>query len=146
MMNSSQFLKVFNDQFDLFVQDLLRVFPENVDILSTKRTFQLLRKTNPKILIIGWRNFVNNKYSNIIISDNDKDIESVRESIFTFFTTKDFAEDLVDHPNRAMIIEGINRLRVPIAEMDCNDQLKVLKYLDNLSKLCDMYHQQNILS
>jgi len=143
-MNSFQYLKVFNDQFDLFVQDLLRVFPENVDILSTKRTFQLLRKTNPKILIQGWQHFVNDKYSTVICR-NDNNIEEepnedLQQDILTFFTTKDYAEDLEDTPNKQLIIAGINRLRTPIADMSRNDQVKVLKYLGNLSKLCDLYH------
>jgi hypothetical protein len=39
-----------------------------------------------------------------------------------------------------MILEKIDCLRKPVKEMGKDDQAKVMKYLQNLSKLCEMYN------
>ena len=40
-----------------------------------------------------------------------------------------------------MIIEKIDKLRDPVREMSEDNQQKVLKYLQNLKKLCLLYNQ-----
>ena len=40
-----------------------------------------------------------------------------------------------------MIIDKIDKLRQPVREMSSENQVKVLKYLQNLKKLCILYNQ-----
>ena len=40
-----------------------------------------------------------------------------------------------------MIIEKIDCIREPVKNMNSEDQAKVMKYIQNLSKLCKLYNQ-----
>jgi hypothetical protein len=50
-ISKQQLLKVFNDHFIEFIEDIIRVFPTDVDLNTVKNYFLLIRKTNPKIII-----------------------------------------------------------------------------------------------
>ena len=127
-MSSINYLTIFNDHFIEFVDDILNVFPDNVDILTAKKSFLLIRKTNPKLIIKVFRNHVIDKYSNFIDEGN-----------IDFFINKDYSNDLTDADSSDKIIEAIDRLRKPISEMDNTNQLKVMKYIQNLTKLANIY-------
>ena len=43
--------------------------------------------------------------------------------------------------NAQQVLIAINRLRDPISKMDESNQAKVVKYLQNLKKLCELYQQ-----
>jgi len=47
---------------------------------------------------------------------------------------------LTNAQNSAQIIEAINRLRNPVKMMTPDEQEKTMKYIQNLKKLCVMYH------
>ena len=64
MNNDNQVLqKAFNDHFDEFINDIVTLFPDNIDIRSAKTSIQMLRKANPKILIGVWNKYISTKYS-----------------------------------------------------------------------------------
>jgi hypothetical protein len=56
----------------------------------------------------------------------------------TFFLTKDYANDLARNDNSDKIMESINRLREPIRNMGPDNQAKVMKYIQNLTKLSEL--------
>ena len=128
-MASSTVLNGFNNHFMEFVEDIIRIFPNDVDILSAKNSFTLIRKANPKLIIKIWKSYVVDKYA-----------EQIESGDISFFLDKDYGEDLTNAQNSAQIIEAINRLRNPVKMMTPDEQEKTMKYIQNLKKLCVMYH------
>ena len=129
-MNPSILLNAFNDQLaDLFI-DITNVFPDNIDIKSAQNTVILVRKANPKMVVKIWKTYVVDKYSDAIDSND-----------ISFFIEKDYCEDLTNTDQSNKIMASIDRLRDPIKNMNLSDQAKTMKYLQNLKKLCCLYHQ-----
>jgi hypothetical protein len=122
-------LNAFNDHFMEFVSDIINVFPDNTDIVSAKNSFVLIRKANPKLIIKIWKSYVVDKYGSEIDLGN-----------IGFFIDKDYANDLTNAENSDKIIESINRLRNPVKMMSEESQQKSMKYIQNLKKLCILYH------
>lgn len=122
-------LSAFNDHFVEFVSDVQRVFPNDVDVLTAKNSLIAIRKANPKMIVKIWNVFVVGKYkTQIELGDID------------FFVNKDYGSDFVQNGNSDKIMESIDRLREPIKNMNLEDQTKVMKYIQNLTKLaalCD---------
>ena len=129
-MDQSHILKTFNDHFIEFIEDIIKVFPENSDLVAIKNSFINFRKLNPKLVLGVFRTYVIDKYSGEIDSKN-----------IDFFINKNYETDLKDNSSSSMIIEKIDKLRDPVREMSEDNQQKVLKYLQNLKKLCLLYNQ-----
>lgn len=127
-------VSAFNTHFMELVEDICRVFPDDVDVLSAKNSFIAVKKMNPKLLIRSWDMFVVSKYQ--------KEIEA---GDISFFINKDYGDDLADTPNSKKIIESIDRLRAPIKAMGQENQDKILKYLQNLCKLTLLCKQQGAM-
>ena len=127
-MDKSQILKAFNDHFEEFVNDIHLVFPNNDDIATVKTTITQLRKANPRMIMMVFKEHVIAKYKNEIIDGK-----------INFFIDKDYSRDIESTGNSKLILEKIDCLREPVRNMSEEDQKKVIKYLQNLSKLCDLY-------
>jgi hypothetical protein len=123
-----QVLKVFNDHFIEFIDDIIRVFPKDVDLNTVKNYFLLIRKTNPKLIITVFHEHVYLKYD-----------EQIQNNNIQFFIDKDYKDDLSENKHSDKIIESINRLRNPIRLMNEEDKMKTVKYLQNLCKLSNSY-------
>lgn len=126
----STVLSAFNDHFMEFVDDIIRVVPEDTDVLAAKNSFLLIRKANPQLLLKSWNAFVVGKYKNEIDNGN-----------IDFFVNKDYSQDLMNSPvqNSGKIIEAIERIRAPIRQMSVEDQAKTMKYIQNLTTISSMY-------
>ena len=124
----SQILSAFNDHFTEFVDDIKRVFPNDVDIATAANALAKLRKANPKIIIMAFKQFVSSPYK--------KEIESGE---IEFFINKDYSQD-VGGDSASLILSKIDLLRKPVSEMNESEQQKVIKYLQNLTKLADLYN------
>ena len=128
-MNQAQTLqKAFNDHFDEFMDDIVNIFPDDMDIRSSRNTIKMLRKANPKLLIQIWNTYVSSKYSTQIESGD-----------ISFFMDNDYTEDVGNMENSAQIMTSIDRLRNPIKAMSKDNQDKTMKYIQNLKKIGDMY-------
>lgn len=123
-------VSAFNDHFMEMVNDIVNVFPDDLDILSARNSLKALRKINPKMLIRSWDFYVVSKYY--------KEIES---GDLSYFLNKDYTEDVSVSSDSKRIIEAINRLRNPIKSMSEEEQKMILKYLQNLSKLTLVFKQ-----
>ena len=128
-MDKSQILKGFNDHFVEFVEDVERVFPDNNDISTVKESFIQMRKANPRLVIKAFNEYFLNKYRSEIESGN-----------IDFFIKKDYNTDLSVVGDSDYILKKIDVLRNPVKNMKEEDQYKVIKYIQNLSKLCDIYN------
>jgi hypothetical protein len=61
----------------------------------------------------------------------------------TFFMDKDYTQDLnnvPNNPNAERIVSAIDRLRTPIKSMSSDNQAKIMKYIQNLTKISTMYN------
>ena len=127
-MESINLLPVFNSHFIDFIQDIEKVFPEDVDIKTAKNSVIFLQKNNPKLLIKLWKKHVNAKYQTEIEAGN-----------IDFFLTKNYSGDLTKAQNSEQINEIIERLRGPISLMSEENKQKTIKYIQNLTKLTNLY-------
>lgn len=125
----SQFLKAFNSHFLEFVEDVKRVFPNDVDIATAASALEKLKKANPRLIIMAFKQYVSNPYK-----------QEIESGELDFFINKDYSTDLTGTSSSSVILEKIDLLRKPISEMNNDDQQKVIKYLQNLTKLADMYN------
>jgi hypothetical protein len=129
-MDNTQILTAFNTHFIEFIDDIQRVFPNNLDIATAKNGLIQLRKANPRLLILSYKEYMVMPYR-----------AEIQEGDLSFFINNDYRKDLnklgVKSPNN--ILERIDCLRAPIKEMDENSQQNVIKYLQNLQKLSDLY-------
>jgi len=121
---ATNYLSIFNEHFVDFVNDIQTVFPENVDILTAKNSLLAVRKANPKLLVRIWLKYIAIPYKNEIETGN-----------INFFIDKDYGDDLARSGNKDKIMEAVDRLRNPIKEMSSIEQIKSMKYIQNLSKL-----------
>ena len=127
---SSNFVTIFNDHFNEFVNDIQSVFPDDTDILTAKNALLAIRKANPKLIVRIWIKYVYNPYK-----------EQIESGDIAFFLVKDYANDLARNDNSDKIMESIDRLRSPIKNMSPENQAKTMKYIQNLSKLAILVPQ-----
>jgi len=120
-------LTAFNDHFLEFLNDIQCVFPTDPDILAAKNALTLIRKANPKMIVKIWKTFIADKYR-----------DQIEANDITFFLSKDYSTDVSTAQNSDKIMESIDRLREPIKNMGPDNQAKVMKYIQNLTKLSDM--------
>lgn len=123
----SNILTAFNEHFLEFLNDIQSVFPEDADVLTAKNALTAIRKANPKMIVKIWRVFIAEKYRNEILAGD-----------IAFFIDKDYGTDVSTSYNSDKILESINRLREPIRNMGPDNQAKVMKYIQNLTKLSEL--------
>ena len=123
----SNILTAFNDHFIEFLNDVQSVFPEDADILTAKNALTAIRKANPKMIVKIWRAFIAEKYRDQILAGD-----------IAFFIDKDYGTDVSSAQNSDKIMDSINRLREPIRNMGPDNQAKVMKYIQNLTKLSEL--------
>ena len=130
-MDKSQILSAFNDHFTEFVEDVQLVFPDNVDIATLHSAISKVRKANPKLIIKAFNEHVIASYS-----------EEIERGDINFFIDNDYKKDIMNlgmAGSSNAILDKIDCLRQPVRDMGEEDQQKVMKYIQNLAKLCKMY-------
>ena len=144
-MDKSDVLKIFNQQFKEFVENISESFPKNTTISKMKTALNLLIVVKPNLVYKGVKKFVIDMYRTEIDSGD-----------ITFFIDKDYKQDLskasgsesflkivneyatVDTDSNS-ILEKIEALKGPVREMNHIEQQNVMKYIQNLMKLSDLY-------
>ena len=128
MANKTTILRAFNTHFFEFIDFMLIIVKDDLNILTAKNAFELIKKSNPTLIIKIWNSFIYNKYQNSIDSGD-----------ISFFFEKDYANDLGKLSNQGEILEIINKLREPIRNMADVNKAQSMKYIQTLSKLSDLY-------
>jgi hypothetical protein len=128
-MDKSNILKAFNDHFVDFLNDIQSVFPNDSDIHASKTTLLAIKKMNPRLIIKIWNEHIVKKYKNQILNAD-----------LSFFIDKDYSDDLNDMDDASNIANKINKLREPIKNMGKENQDKCMKYIQNLTKLSELYN------
>ena len=128
-MDKSNILKTFNDHFVDFLNDIQSVFPNDLDIQASKTTLLTIKKMNPRLIIKNWNEHIVKKYKNQILNGD-----------ISFFIDKDYSDDLNEMDDASSIANKINKLREPIKNMGKENQDKCMKYIQNLTKLSELYN------
>ena len=103
----------------------------NINLKTVQKFLIMLRKANPKKVIVCWNESVSKLYENEIHEDN-----------FDFFEKKDYKEDLIRNgwgEQVESILKMIDEIKLEIKEESIENKRKALKYMINLNKLCKIY-------
>ena len=127
-MNSSTLINAFGNHLLEMFNDVLTIFPGDIDIKAAILALEHLKKSNPKLLISSWQENVVKPYCKEI---NKGDIQ--------FLVDKDYNYDLQDYDTDGIIRSKIETLREPIKNMSKTNKSKVVKYVQNLTKISNLY-------
>ena len=128
-MDKDQLLTIFNKQFKEFVEDISHVFPDNQDLLTIKLAISQILNITPKMIYKGYKKYLIDLYR-----------DKIEAGDITFFIDKDYKSDVNKLSSKNnLILDKIDSLREPVRNMGPTEQAKVVKYMQNLTKLSDMY-------
>ena len=54
MADKSTLSRAFNTHFIDFVDDIIRIYPDNQDILKLKTSFETIKKADPSLTVKAW--------------------------------------------------------------------------------------------
>ena len=132
MTDKTTILRAFNKHLFDFMDDIIGIFPENIDIKASKTSFEFYKKANPTLLVKIWYNYIYKPYADVIDKGN-----------LEFFIYKDYSEDLSNLQNSKEILHSIEGLRDQIKEMSNINREHSLEYIQNLCKLSNIYNKLN---
>jgi hypothetical protein len=127
----NELIEAFNAHILEFIRDIMSVYPDDINIQITKTAAYAASIVNPKIMIRSWRDTVVKPY-----------MDEIGRGELDFFIDKNYDNDLqyLDDDKKAKsIMRGINNLREPIKKMTEQNKNKSMKYVQNLTKLANMY-------
>lgn len=130
MADKTTLLRAFNAHFFEFVDDIIRIFPNNSELNVSKTSFETIKRANPTAIIKAWKIHVYNPYS-----------EAIEGGDITFFFEKDYSVDLQGVHNARNVMQTIDTFRQPVKEMGELNKDHTMKYIQNLSKLSNMYSE-----
>ena len=122
-------LRAFNKLFFDFIDDVISIYPDNVEMLSARDAFLTFKKLNPTCIAKVWYTSVYNVYKSELDSGN-----------LDFFTEKDYSGDLSNVKNTQSVLSMIDKVRDPIKNMSEANKAQVAKYIQNLNKLSNAYN------
>ena len=127
-MNKLEVLSAFNVHFLDFLQDIERVFPNDVDIKTAINFLQTVKKTNPRLIIVFFKQQINDLYGEYIYKND-----------LTYFLNKKYDNDIIGDSTK-VILDKIDQLREPISKMNDTNKQHMLKYMQDLCKLSVLYN------
>jgi hypothetical protein len=128
MSTKSLILRNFNNHFFEFMDDIISIYPENVEIAGARNSFDAFRKANPILIAKAWHKFIYIPYN-----------ELVEKGDITLFIEKDYSTDLAHLKNVDKVMLIIDKIRAPIRSMSESNKAHTTKYLQNLCKLSALY-------
>lgn len=126
----SSFLGAFNTHLLELLEDLKTLYPADINIKTAIRLVSTLKKANPKMLLKGWKISVNDEYK-----------KQIEEGDFDFFLNKEYDRDIGGDlkQSSSQILDAINLIKNKFRDMDETNRKKTIKYVQNLTKLCNLY-------
>ena len=123
-------LKAFNSHLLEFLDDIIQVFPKDIDLKATRLFLYGMTKAKPRGIIKIWKLYFIGSYKKQIEAGN-----------FSFFIEKDYTEDVGEgfEGNKNELLASINQMRIKIRDMEDINKQKSMKYIQNLTKLCNLY-------
>ena len=120
--------QLFCTQLIEFMDDVLRIFPNNLDLKTGKTFIVGLTKVSKKKLVSIWITSVVDIYEELIMN-GDKE----------YFINKDYSEDLGEGGTDKMM-NVIEDVRILMRKTSEENKDKAMKYLQNLTKICKLYY------
>lgn len=123
-------LKAFNKQFFDFIDELITIYPDSVEIATARDSFNALKRLNPTCIIKVWQSNIYTPYKDTIDAGD-----------IHFFMEKDYSEDITSASvaNAKGVLEMIDNVREPIKNLSDSNKAHATKYIQNLSKLSMAY-------
>ena len=129
-MNKTQIIDTFNKHFMDFIIDIERVFPNDTDIMSMRKSLNKSLIFSPKAFIRMFNDYFVALYGN-----------EIENGDLNFFIQNDYrTKHGYKETDDVWIINKIDILREPVSTMSDDDKGKVIQYLKNLKKLSDLYN------
>ena len=130
MSNEKSFImRSFNTHLIELLDDILVIYPDNVEILTARKFFETIKRLNPAVLIKSWYINVYQEYKMEIEQGN-----------LYFFFEKDYSRDLTQLNDSDDIIRMIDNVRQPLSQLSDVNKTHSLTYLNNLNKLSVLYN------
>jgi|TARA_B100000795_G_scaffold257843_1_gene231420 hypothetical protein len=123
--------KAFNNHFIEFLDDVSVVFPKDKNIKTSKFYSKKVISMNPTLIIKAWHTYCVEPY--------EVEIES---GDFSFFMDKEYKGDIVSNGSSESILTAIDAIKEKSQQMSADNKSKIIKYLQNLSKLSKMYNKK----
>jgi hypothetical protein len=124
--------KAFSNHFIDFLNEVTVLFPKNVKIRTFRTAVKQIKAINPSQLIKSWYKFVTVKYKNQIYSED-----------FQFFESEDYSGNLKNTKWDANdIYSFIDEMKRSSNDMTVDNKKKTMKYISNLTKMSEMYHNK----
>jgi len=127
-MTKNQIVEAFNKHFMEFLVDIERVFPNDNEIITT-------RKTISKSMLLMSKSIIR-MFNECFVLHYRNEIE---KGDLNFFIEKDYRSSNIIPIDNEDVFSKIDSLRGPIKNMSDEEKAKIIKYLQNLTKLSDIY-------
>ena len=131
-MDKISLSKAFSTHFVEFLDEVTILFPKNVKIRTFKTAVKQVKSVNPSQLIKTW-------YTVIAIPFKDE----IYSQDYKFFEAKDYSKELKNTKWDANdIYQFIDEIKRSSKIMSIENKKKSMKYLSNLTKMSEMYHNK----
>lgn len=122
------YLSLFSEQLLAFLKFAQSKFPHDVNIISAITAVTFIKDANPKLLVKEWHAHVTQKFKT-----------QIEAGEIDFFINHDYSNELTGLPDGPIgpiqISEMISSFREPVRNMQSEDQLKAMKFIQVLAKL-----------
>ena len=124
--------KAFNSHFMEFLEDVMVVLPGNKNIKTAKFYVKNLNRMNPTLVVKAWHLYCVVPYA-----------DKIENGDFSYFINKDYKSDdsESDEYNSGQVLDAIE-IRKAASALSDENQKKIIKYVQNLSKLSIMYNKK----
>jgi hypothetical protein len=127
-VDKSTILRGFNNHFFDFLDDIIVIVIDKFDLTTSRNSFMMIKKANPTAIIKVWYKHIYLPYKDVI-----------HKCDVSFFSDKDYFEDVGNLKNADSIMKIIDTLREPIREMGEVNKAHTMKYIQNLTELSCAY-------
>lgn len=126
-MSKALYLDTFNNHILEFINDILVLYPNDKDIISSKRYLGTLTFVNKTFLIKTW-------YANSNIFKDE-----IQDGNISFFLNRTYDDDINKAYNTDYSNYLIKRVKEIVKELESDNLQKAIKYIQNLTKLSCLY-------
>lgn len=121
-------LSAFNNTLNMFIQELINSYPQEREFVLFKNTISLIRKANPKKILVLFNNYIEPYVNNI---------KNKNEVFFLNETYSDLVEENIKDTNNAWrFIDNLKQYWKNTSEINKNI---IWKYLNTLITLSEKY-------
>ena len=129
-MDKNTINRTFNTLFFQLVEDIIKINPDQTDIIRAQLFFQEMKKQNPTLLLKIWKKHVYEPFQ-----------EQIDQEDITFFITKEYDGEVskMNGGNENAIHMFIENMKLQLHQMHEEDSMKIMKEIKMLSQLSAMY-------